>query len=308
MNAADHTSPTISVLLPVFNGERYLRAALESVINQSFRDFELLALDGGSKDRSLSILRKYETKDSRVHVLIRENLALIPSLNELIAISRGPYLARMDADDICRPQRFEKQVAYLDTHPECVAVGSKTRFIDSGGMPIWEFGNRFTHDEIDSGHLAGIGCQICHPTVIMRRKAVMQVGRYREECRNAEDIDLFLRLAEIGKLANLPEVLLDYRYHLASTSFTYNDELRNNTRQVVKEARSRRGMTDIFEMPELEPIKKYESREDLHRKWAWWALSGGNVATARKHAILALVRNPINIENLRIAACALRGH
>ena len=141
----------------------------------------------------------------------------------------------------------------------------------------------------------------------MRKKAVMQVGLYRGECRNAEDIDLFLRLAEIGKLANLPDVLLDYRYHLASTSFTYNDELRNNTRQVVREARLRRGMTGIFEMPELEPVKKHESREELHRKWAWWALSGGNVATARKHAILALLRNPINIENLRITACALWG-
>lgn len=198
------TAPTISVLLPVYNSGRYIGAAIESVLAQTFDDFELFALDGGSTDKTLSILRKFETKDRRIRVISRENLALVPSLNEMIALAQGRYLARMDGDDICRPQRFEKQVAYLDTHSECVAVGSRSLFIDPQGMPICEHLNELTHDEIDAAHMSGrVGSRICHPSVMMRREAVLQVGLYDEVYRYAEDMDLFLRLAEIGKLANL---------------------------------------------------------------------------------------------------------
>ena len=137
-------TPAISVLLPVYNAERYLGLAVESVLNQTFDDFELLAFDDGSSYQSLSILREFAAKDSRVRVSSRENRGpLVVALNEMIAIARGPYLARMDADDICRSQRFEKQVAYLEAHPECVMVGSKCLAIDPEGMPIREFVGHF---------------------------------------------------------------------------------------------------------------------------------------------------------------------
>jgi glycosyltransferase involved in cell wall biosynthesis len=302
-----HQTPTISVLLPVYNAERYISLALESIITQTFDDFELLALDDGSTDRSLSILREYETKDDRLRIYSRENRGLVKTLNELINLSRGAYLARMDADDISRPQRFEKQIAYLEAHPECVAVGTRSLVIDTEGMPIREFITNFTHDEIDSAHLSGIGqSEISHPSVMMRREAVERAGRYREDYRCAEEMDLFLRLAEIGKLANLPEVLILYRQHLQSFCYAQGNQLRIFGRRATQEARLRRGLPAVPETSVAD--SKFETPPDVHRKWAWWALSAGHIRTARKHALKALALDPLCLANLKVVACAIRGH
>jgi len=299
--------PPISVLLPVHNSQRYVRAAVESVLNQTFSEFELLAIDDGSTDRSLSILRELAAKDRRLNVVSRENQGLVATLNELITLARGHYLARMDSDDICRPQRFQKQVAYLDSHPECVAVGTRCLVIDPEGLPIIEYQNETTHDEIDAMHMwEDCGSRMCHPSVMMRRKEVVQVGAYDERYRFAEDLDLFLRLAEIGKLANLPEVLLEYRQHLGSVCYTYNNEQRDISRKAVAAAKERRRITGGN--VKLGWISNPESHADIHRHWAWLALSARNLVTARKHAIHAVVADPFSLENLKILACAIRGH
>jgi glycosyltransferase involved in cell wall biosynthesis len=299
--------PTISVLLPVFNTARYVRAAVQSILVQTFPDFELLALDDGSTDNSLSILREFEASDCRLRVLSRENRGVAPTRNELISMSRGRYLAKMDSDDISRPQRFEKQVVYLDAHPECVAVGTGALFIDPEGMPIREFMYESMHDEIDAAHLFGAsGSRMCHPSVMMRRDAVVQVGKYREEYRFSEDMDLFLRLAEIGQLANLSDILFEYRQHLRSIGYAHRIEELKFAKQAVRAARTRRGIAAIPKV--IESPMEPEAAADTHRKWAWWALSAGNLVTARKHAIIALVKQPLNIENLRVVACAIRGY
>jgi glycosyltransferase involved in cell wall biosynthesis len=300
------TCATISVLLPVYNSARYLQVAVDSILSQSFENFELLALDGGSSDGSLSILRKLAAQDRRIQILSRDNCGLVLSLNEMIEIAGGRYLARMDSDDICRPTRFAKQVDYLNSHPECVAVGSRSLFIDPQGMPICEHLNELAHDEIDSAHMSGAGTRICHPSVMMRREAVIQVGRYDETYRYTEDLDLFLRLAEIGKLANLAEVLIEYRHHLASLCYTKVDEVKEYRERAVTAARRRRRVTSISELPG--PAAKAESSLDLHRKWAWWALKAGYRMTARKHAAITFALDPINIESARLFACAMRGY
>lgn len=304
LNRAD---PIISVLMPVYNTARYARTAVESVLSQTFVDFELLALDDGSTDKSLSILREFAAKDHRVQILSRRNRGLVLTRNELIAAARGHYLAVMDSDDISRPQRFEKQVAYLDAHSDCVAVGSRSLIIDSAGLPIIESKNELTHNELDLAHVSEkFESRMCHSSVMMRREAVMHAGSYRGEYRFSEDLDLFLRLAEMGKLANLPEVLVEYRQHLRSVSFTDHDEQRYNAKQAVRAAWARRGIRGSLEKSEL--ATKLETPADTHRKWAWWALSAGNLTTARKHATLALAKNPLNIENLRVLVCSIRGH
>jgi GT2 family glycosyltransferase len=212
----------------------------------------------------------------------------------------------MDSDDICRPDRFAKQVAYLDEHPECVALGSKVLLIDPEGMPICEFVTKFTHDEIDSAHLSGVGAsRICHPSAMMRRDAVVRVGLYDERYRLAEDIELFLRLAEIGRLANLQAVLLEYRQHPRSSGYTQAYEQHDVARRAMKAAWKRRGLEAVQEPPEL--TVKHESTWEVHCKWAWWSLSAGNVATARKHAIRALALDPFRLDTLRVVACAVRG-
>ncbi len=301
--------PTVSVVMPVYNTQRYVRQAVESVLAQTFEDFELLALDDGSSDNSLEILREYEIKDSRVRVSSRKNRGVVQTRNDLISSARGRYLALMDSDDICRRQRLEKQVAYLESHWDCVAVGSRSLIVDTSGMPIAESTNELTHDEIDSAHLSGVhDSRMCHSSVMMRMKAVVQIGLYRG--RFAEDMDLFLRLAEIGKLANLPEVLIDYRQHLGSVSYTLGDQQRKAMLEAVKAAWQRRGIAVNSEM--LEAATKHATQDvanpDAHRNWAWWALSAGNVATARKHAMLALAKGPFSIENIRVLACSIRGY
>lgn len=300
-------SPTVSVLVPVFNSERYIHVAIQSILIQTFVDFELLAIDDGSSDSSLAILRKLEQTDSRLRVFSRENRGVAPTRNELISVARGRYLAKMDSDDISRPQRFEKQVAYLDAHPECVAVGTGALFIDPEGMPLREFIYETTHDEIDKAHLSGTsGSRICHPSVMMRREAVFRVGNYREEYRFAEDMDLFLRLAEIGKLANLSDILIEYRQHLKSIGYAHRIEESQFAMQAMRAAWTRRGIAAVPNV--VESPMKLEAAADTHRKWAWWALSEGNLAAARKHSIKALMKQPFNVENLRVVACAIRGY
>jgi hypothetical protein len=210
----------------------------------------------------------------------------------------------MDCDDISQPQRFEKQIAYLDQHPESVAVGSRILLIDPDGMPICEFIDELTHDEIDGGHISGVGgCRICHPSSAMRREAVLRVGKYRDGY--VEDLDLFLRLGEVGKLANLPDILLQYRQHLHSLGYAHWEEQWSGAKKAVTSARARRGMPSL---PEYASMMEAQTSADAHRKWAWWALSAGNVPTALKHGFKAFLKDPFNLENLRFAACALRGH
>ena len=200
----------------------------------------------------------------------------MPTLNELIAVARGRCLARMDADDVCRPRRFEMQIAYLNSHPECVAVGSRVLFIDPEGMPIFVPPNELTHEEINTGHMSGVlAMRICHPSVMMRKEAVLQVGKYREKYNYiGEDLDLFLRLAEIRKLANLAEVLFEYRQLVGGYSHTRRNVSLKFARQVAEEAAKRRGVPinpKIFKS-QFRP----ETLAETHRKWAWWALSAGN--------------------------------
>src|SRR5262245_13894441 len=209
--------PAVSVLLPVFNAEGYVREAIESVLSQSFSDFEVLALDDGSTDRSLSILHQCQAKDARVRIHSRENRGLVAALNELVALAQGKYLARMDSDDLCMPLRLEQQVRFLDSSPEHVAVGGWIERMNEAGLPIGILRPPSTHDEIDQGQLKGF-TSIWHPTALIRKDAVIEIGGYRSEYAHAEDLDLWLRLAERGKLANLSEVVLKYRLHSGSIS------------------------------------------------------------------------------------------
>lgn len=285
--------PAISVLLPVYNAEPYIREAVESVLSQTFTDFEFVILDDGSTDHSLAILREYEPRDARITLITRDNRGIVASLNDLIGHSRGEYIARMDGDDICRPRRFQKQVDFLSEHRECVAVGSRVLLIDDARRPITKFVDKFTHAEIDEAHMSGSGgSRICHPSAMMRREAVIAVGAYRKEFEHAEDLDLFLRMAEIGQLANIPDILLEYRQHLSSIGYANAMEQTSAADRISRRANS---------------FSKPETPCAVHRKWAWWALIDGNVSTARRYAFKALMAEPLNLENIKLAACAMRG-
>ena len=296
--------PAISVVLAVYNGERYLRSAVDSVLGQTRADFELIAIDDGSADATPAILNEYAARDPRVRVVSRPNRGLTQTLNEGLELARAPYLARMDADDLCLPERFAQQAAHLDAHPDCVLVGSRVLVVDPDGLPIRHMADERTHEQIDHAHL-NRGWPVVHPAVMMRTAAVRAVGGYRDAYDTLEDLDLFLRLAEVGRLANLPDVLLHYRQHFGSVTHTRAARQHQLRQALYDEAHARRGDPPA---PRLPPPPPPLPRSDQHHDWAWAALANGYRRTAWKHAVETVRRAPLSKRSWRVLACSLRGH
>lgn len=304
MTEQTSTAPAVSVLMTVFNGHRYLNAAVDGILNQTFGDFEFVILDDGSQDESPGILQDYAKQDARIRVMTGPNRGLTKALNVGLKEVRGKYVARMDCDDVSLPRRLEKQVQFLDEHPEHVVVGSRCMLIDPEGYPICEKRDIVpTHEQIDR-ELMRLGWPIVHPSVMMRTDAVRRIGGYDERFRTNQDHDLFLRLAEIGRLENLSEILLLYRQHFESVGFTKGESQAHTVVEIVHEAHRRRGLPFPEYHPEMvQPLRPLEHR----RNWSWWALRAGNLGTARRHAF-ALVRGaPLDKESWRAVYCALRG-
>lgn len=217
--------PAISVAMSVYNGERYLAPAIESVLAQDYADFEFLILDDGSADASADIIRDYAARDARIRPILRENRGLIASLNELISVARAPVIARMDADDICRPDRFRKQLGFLADHPDYGVVGSWSEDIGELGEKLVRSGpdHPVTHEEMIAAMAVG-GPLICHPVAMYRREVVKAVGGYHAAFRHCEDLDLWLRLSSVTRLGNIPERLLRYRRYLGQVSSRHATE------------------------------------------------------------------------------------
>ena len=174
MGTRSNGEPRISVLMPVYQAERYLEEAVESILAQSFDNFELLALDDGSTDASPDILEALARRDDRIRVRRTEHAGLVSQLNQGLAEARGEFIARMDADDVSHPARFERQLAYLDAHPDCVAVGTGTDEVDPERRIIRTFDIRTTHEEIESRLMQGDGGALIHASALYRTD---EIGR-----------------------------------------------------------------------------------------------------------------------------------
>jgi glycosyltransferase involved in cell wall biosynthesis len=280
------------------------------MLAQTFSNFELILINDGSTDGSLKILEHYAQKDARCIVLSWENRGIVASCNHGVHLAKADIICRMDADDVCMPQRFEKQFNYLNAHPECVAVGSNALLIDSEGMPIVTWKYSIDHEEIDQLHLTGsAGSCICNPSVAIRKSSLLAVGAYRPDYEYGEDYDLFLRLAEVGKLANLPEVLLKYRQHSASAGHAKRKLQLTMTQKALDDALKRRGLP-LKHALDSESIDSYiqPSTQSTRMKWAWWALPEKYYATAIKHALIALRLNPFNLGVYHLLICIARDY
>lgn len=274
-------SPVVSVLLPVFNGEKYLVQAIDSILNQTFHDFELLLLDDGSTDGSLDILREFEALDSRVRVTTRENKGLIVTLNELVAQARGKYIARMDADDVALPGRFASQVKFLEGNLHVVCVGGAFELIDYAGRYLTTLKQPQLNAEIQALMLAG-HVAINHPTIMARSASIKAVGGYDTRYEAAEDYDLWLRIGEFGELANLSEVTLKYRLHENSVSETSGKKQRESIRRACESAWERRGILGgVFTANNLwRPSTDTASQKYFALQYGWWAWNSGQRSTA----------------------------
>ena len=299
-------APAVSVLMPVYNAQRYVAEAIESILAQTFTDFEFLIIDDGSTDKTPEILRRYAARDPRIRLVSRPNRGLVASLNEGLALAWGEFIARMDGDDISLPERFERQLRYLADHPECVMVGSRVIIIDPDGSPLTIMGAALTHEEIDQAFMAGRGQMVYHPSVMFRARALAKIAPYREEYFTAEDLDLFLRLAEVGRIANLAKPLLKYREHGGKIGHVRAAQQADTICRALAAAHLRRGLIPPEKIFDAAPhsLNLVEKR----RSWAWWALNAGYVGTARKHAAACLIRSPWSLATWRLLYCSIRGH
>ena len=297
-------APRVSVLLPVRDGEAYLGEAIESVLAGDYRDFELLVIDDGSRDASREIARAFARRDPRVSLLPLLRSGLVPALNAGLARTRGEYVARMDADDRSRRERLAAQVAYLDAHPGCAALGCAYLEIDDEGWPIGVRDVPASHAEILERLLGGLAGALPHAACVLRRSALQALGVAWRAHPEAEDLDLFLRLAERGELANLPQPLFEVRRHAASTTRTRSPErARQCKRELANAARARHGLPPLAAGA---PAARDPGPASLALAWARRALSAGNLATARKHARRALKASPWSPAAWRIWLAAQR--
>ena len=211
--------PKVTVLMPVYNREKYLREAIDSILSQTFTDFEFLIVDDGSTDNSLEIINSYS--DSRIRLIRNSaNLGISKSLNIGLSESLGDYVARMDSDDISLPNRLQEQIEFLNQNPDITVLGSHMNFIDMHGQNLEHLNYlpsySLSHQEIVYAMLYSI--PFAHPSVIFKRLEVLKIGGYRLlkewESVSTEDYDLWLRVAARNyELANLSEFLMHYRNH-----------------------------------------------------------------------------------------------
>lgn len=210
----------VTVLMPIYNGEKYLKEAIDSILNQTFSNFEFLIIDDGSNDETISIIKSYS--DSRIRLVQNEKkLKLAATLNKGLDLALGEYIARMDCDDISLPERLDEQVAFMDNHPDVGICGTWFEFTDFGQIIKWPE----QHDEIKAQLFYNTA--LGHPTVMMRTDIMRQYGLYYDVSYGySEDYELWTRLSRVTKLANIPKVLLKYRIHHGQASYIHHGDER----------------------------------------------------------------------------------
>jgi glycosyltransferase involved in cell wall biosynthesis len=233
--------PRVSVVMSVFNGQPFLGQAVESILNQTFTDLEFIVIDDGSTDDTWETLARYAEQDQRL-VLLRNqpNIGVVRSLNRGLEAARGEFVVRQDADDVSLPQRIEKQVAFLDAHPEVGVVGTVPQIVSVNGASFGANVYTATQNEEIQHRLLDHMC-LCGPSIAVRKECFRAAGFYFSEGLDAsEDYDVCLRLAEVTQMASLAESLYQYRQHPNSASRTREQKQMFNKAVALERAICRR--------------------------------------------------------------------
>jgi GT2 family glycosyltransferase len=271
------SQPLVSVAMVVCNVDRFLGEAIESILGQTFREFEFIIVDFGSTDNSKSIISKYAASDSRIRFQEIPHCGLAEARNAACALSRGRYIAIMDADDVALPERLRWQVEFMESRPETGVLGGAVECINPAGRALVTWSDPTEHYEIMRA--LDERCPLRQPAVLMRRDAFASIGGYRAPFAPAEDYDLWLRIAEHYQIANLEQVVLKYRIHPHQVS------LRKPTQQVLgmlaaraSASLRRRGLPDALgSLSEITPevlsalgitVAEQQRELALHR-WQW---------------------------------------
>ncbi|HHV23598.1 MAG TPA: glycosyltransferase [Methanosarcina sp.] len=218
----------VTVLMSVYNGEKYLKEAVDSILSQTFTDFEFLIIDDASTDKTPEILHSYG--DQRIRIVTNEeNLGLTKSLNKGLALARGEYIARMDADDISLPERLEVQVKFMESNPEVCVCGSWIEIIGHNAGDIWKYPT--DSNDIQCKHL--FECSIAHPSAIFKKDILDQNHfRYDPAFKRSQDYELWVRISTLYPLANIGKVLLKHRIHPSAIGQHYSSDQKKCADQV----------------------------------------------------------------------------
>lgn len=234
----------ISVILPVFNASKYINDSVNSVLQQTYKNFELIIINDGSTDNSSEILNHLAMKDSRIKLYERQNKGLVNTLNEAISYCKGEFIARMDADDICNPCRLIKQLQYFESNSNVDVLGSWVNVFGTKNT-VYKY---FENDKAIKESLArGRGSGFAHPTVMFKRKIIEQLGLnlYDEKYKHAEDVALWMKLSKKFVFSNVQEPLLMYRIHNENVSVLYQEQQRCSKQAAIKDFMLTKSMSTV---------------------------------------------------------------
>ena len=304
----------VSVIMAVYNGERYLEGAISSVLGQTFADFEFIVIDDGSSDATPEILSRIGREDSRIVVVRQENRGQTLSLNRAVELAQGNYLARQDADDLSMAERLELQARYLDTHPSVAVLGTAAQVMDQKGAVIGNLSTPQGAAPVRDALLT-VRATPVHGSVMMRKEALAAVGGYRDAFWVSQDFDLWLRMAERFDLDNIPLMLYRWRRNPAGVYVTRRAMQLKYSGVALAFARERaiygedsydllrlsRGDLDSF-------AEGYRMRGLLHSLWGELLFRGlQSPRLARSHLVSALLSGFVRPKTLALLGLSLVG-
>lgn len=287
--------PLVTVLMPAYNAGNYIAEAIDSILDQTYADFEFLIINDGSTDNTLQVIQQYN--DPRIRVINQRNKGLIDTLNEGIEIAQGSIIARMDADDICFPARLQKQLDFLQANPDHIMVGAEADVMDKDGaflMKLEPIGH--TNEEI--AQRINIKCPFIHPAVTFYKEQVIKAGGYPKNALTFEDHLLWKELMAFGKVANLRSTLLKVRFNPESVTIDekwrgqeFVDIRRRSIEQAfVSEADGKR-LREIIASQNLHKYKLASYYATVAKKYLWNNTDSGK---ARQNLLMSIKNYPKN--------------
>lgn len=271
------TSPSVSVVMVACNVERFLAESIESILGQTFTDFEFIIVDFGSTDRSKAIISSYAASDTRIKFREIASCGLGEARNAACAVAEGQYLAIMDADDVAAPDRLKREVAFMAKHQKVGVLGGATEWIDARGRSLRM--DHFPTQDLEIRSALVVRSAFCQPAVLIRKEAFCRVGGYRPIFAPAEDYDLWLRIAEHFEVANLDEVVLKYRIHPYQVSVKRRriQTLCKLAAQVSASARQKGGPDPLDRSEEISPallaelgVSEARQENEFVSDWRQW--------------------------------------
>ena len=288
-------NPKISVVMSVYNGEKHLRESIESILNQTFTDFEFIIVNDGSTDNSLEIIKSYD--DERIKIINNEeNIGLTKSLNKAIKQARGVYIARQDADDISLSNRLELQFKFLEKHPEVALLGTGIYVIDENGDEIEK---RIMHPNPKRSLLKGN--RFIHGSVMFRKSVIDELGAYNETLRYSQDYELWLRLSKEYDVRNLTVPLYKLRMHKSSILSRKVEEQQMYAvlaRKLAMNGIKEETLRDLQDNPPL--FYQTLNRSDkimFHKAVAYNHAQNNDLPSLRRECFKAFKLNPFDLEN-----------